>query len=981
MRWRSVAASLVIASLWVTAAAAQAPSSSIAGVVRDSSGAVMPGVTVEASSPALIERVRSVTTDTEGQYKIVDLRPGIYTVTFALAGFTTVKREGLDLPPNFTATVNADMRVGAIEETVTVSGASPVVDVQTNSTPTELTQTVLEALPAQRNPNAITPLVPGVALSTGGVGTLGVFGGTFTVHGSPISSTSLAIDGFETNSMAADGAGFIYYLNAATIQESSVTVGAESAELQKSGVRNNIVPKTGGNDFSGFLYLGGSSHTFQANNITDTLRATGLTAVNHLDKMSDINPAWGGPIIQSKLWFYNAFRYDEETDLVAGLFYNATPNAWTYTPASKQAGNTVWDRSANIRLTWQVSTKNRFSAFVDAAPHCTCDRGSSATVSPEATQIGMFWPNYFGQATWRYTPTSRWLFETGMGSSWGSYSYNRQPGVALDTISVTEQSTGLLYRANTTYGQNPTNPKTVRLALTYVTGSHAAKFGFSDVVGRNIAVNAAGQEMSYRFLNGIPNQVTLYAEPSVVVVNMNADMGLYAQDRWTVRRLTLNYGVRYDHFNGSSPAQNEAALLQQFGLPTPPLVPVQSYPAVENTPNWNDVNPRVGAVFDLTGDGKTAVKASVGRYVTGQTTTIATATNPITRSIVTATRNWNDINKNYVVDCDLTNPATNGECGPISNLNFGKANPNATQYADNVTHGNRPYSWELEAGIQRQLGPGWSVSGTYYRRWFGNFTVTQNTSTAASDYSSYCITAPPDPRLPSGGGNQICGYYDVNPNKFGQVTSLVTRAANFGTQQSVWDGFGLTTTMKLPKGGRLQGGIDDGRLRTNNCYVLNQPQLSGLAGSPNTNAYCDVRPPFQAQIKFLAVYPLKWQDLFVSAAYQGLPGPQITATYTATNAQIAPSLGRNLSSGVNGNAALQIIPPGTVYGDRAQELDVSLKKPIKVQGLRIMGSVDVYNILNRSDITGFNTTYGPAWLRPTTILSGRWVKFGLQMDF
>jgi hypothetical protein len=960
---------------------AQAASSSIAGVARDTSGAVMPGVTVEAASPALIEKVRSVVTDGEGQFKIVDLRPGVYTVTFTLVGFSSFKREGLDLPPGFTATVNAELSLGNVQETVTVSGSTPVVDVQSNTSPTDLSQSVLEALPAARNPNAITPLVPGVALSTGGVGTLGVFGGTFTVHGSPISSTSLAIDGFETNSMAADGAGFIYYINMATVQESSVTVGAEGAELQKSGVRNNIIPKTGGNTFSGFLYAGGSDSSLQASNLTDSLKASGLTAVNHLDKQLDINPAWGGPIIQDKLWFYNAFRYNSETDYVAGLFDNATPTAWTYTPSTQQAGNTAWDRSSNLRLTWQASQNNRIGVFFDAAPHCTCDRGSSATASPESTQVGIFWPNYFSQAVWRFTPTSRLLIEAGAGSSWGSFQYNRQPGVAPDTIAVTEQSTGLSYRANTTYGQNPTNPKTVRFAVTYVTGSHAAKFGISDVFGHNIAVNSAGQEMSYRFLNGVPNQVTLYAEPSVVAVNMNADLGIYGEDRWTVGRLTLNVGLRYDHFHGSVPAQDEAALIAQFGLFTPPFSPAQSYPAVDNVPLWNDVSPRLGGVYDLFGNGRTAVKASVGRYVTGQTTTLATAANPITKSIVSASRNWTDSNHNYVVDCNLTNPTTNGECGPISNTNFGQSNPNATQYASDVTNGNRPYSWELEAGLQHELAPGWSVAGTYYRRWFGHFSVTENTATAASNYSPYCITAPVDPRLPGGGGDPICGYYDVNPDKFGQVTSLVTLASNFGKQESVWDGFGLTTNFRLPKGVRVQGGLDDGRLRTNDCFVVNQPQLSGLAGSPNTSAFCDVRPPFQAQVKFLAVYPLPLANLQLSAAYQNLPGPQITASYTATNALIAPSLGRNLSSGANGNATLQIIPPGTIYGARAQELDVSLKKPIRVKGIRVMGSLDAYNVLNRSDITSYNTTYGPAWLRPTNILSGLWLKLGVQLDF
>ena len=169
----------------------------------------------------------------------------------------------------------------------------------------------------------------------------------------------------------------------------------------------------------------------------------------------------------------------------------------------------MWDRSANLRLTWQASPENRINVFFDAAPHCTCNRGFSATTSPEATQVGIFWPNYFGQATWRSTASNRLLIEAGVGSSWGSFNYNRQPGVATDTIAVTEQSTGLTYRANATYGQSPTNPVTTRVAVTYVTGSHAAKFGFSEIFGRSIATNEAAGSRTYRLNNGVPNQVTL----------------------------------------------------------------------------------------------------------------------------------------------------------------------------------------------------------------------------------------------------------------------------------------------------------------------------------------------------------------------------------------------------------------------------------------------------------------------------------------
>lgn len=987
-RLKQIAIGLGAAVLLVVSAPAalgQNATSAIAGVVKDPSGAVLPGVTVEAASPALIERTRTVVTDAQGLYKIVNLPPGSYSVTFTLSGFNTFKRSAVDVPAGFSATVNATLQVGSLEQTVTVSGAAPVVDVQSNTDQKQLNQEVLTSAPVQRNPNSFTPLIPGVV---GQLGQVGVFGGVFTVHGSNIASTSLAIDGFETNSMAANGAGFIYYLNMSTIDQSTVTLSGQPAEYQKSGVRQNVVAKSGGNQFSSTLYMGGGNHSMQSNNLTPALQKAGLSHVNSLDTLFDVNPGFGGPIKKDKLWFYLALRYNEEKDYLAGLYYNATPTAWTYTPdTSRPATNSVWDKSANLHLTWQANPKNKFSGIIDIAPHCTCNRGFSATVSPEATQIGIFWPNYFGEAAWTYVPTKKIVIEAGVGSSWGSFQYNPQDGVTPDIIAVTDQSPGAIatnFRANSTYGQSPTNPVTYRASATYVNGAHDIKVGFSDVRGQSIATNITNGSVSYRLLNGVPNQVTIFDSPTVTVENMNADLGIYAQDRWTIKRLTMNYGLRLDYFNGSVPAQDEAALLRRFGLPNPTLVPVVSYPAVKDVPNWKDLNPRVAAVYDLFGDGRTAIRGSLGRYVEGQTVGISTAVNPITTSVTSASRTWHDDNHDFVPDCNLTASAANGECGAISNNNFGLNNPNATKYASDVTNGyrKRPYSWEGVIGVQRELWTRASASLNYYYRSYGNFNVTQNTATQPTDYSPYCITAPVDSRLPGGGGNQICGYYDVNPNRFGQVLNLITQAGDFGKQQSVWNGYGLTASVRLPKGGIVQGGVDQGRLRTNNCYVLDKPNLSGLAGSPNTSAFCDVRPPMQAQLKLLGVYPLPWWGVQFGAAYQNVPGPQITASYTATNAQIAPSLGRNLSSGANGNATLQIIAPGTMYGPRLQELDMNVSKKLDLgAGLRTLIKIDIFNALNRSDVISYNTTFGPRWLQPTAILTGRWVKIGAQFDW
>jgi hypothetical protein len=182
----------------------------------------------------------------------------------------------------------------------------------------------------------------------------------------------------------------------------------------------------------------------------------------------------------------------------------------------------------------------------------------------------------------------------------------------------------------------------------------------------------------------------------------------------------------------------------------------------------------------------------------------------------------------------------------------------------------------------------------------------------------------------------------------------------------------------------VAGGLNMGRERANNCYINDKPQVTTaataplIANSPRTGAYCDVRPPFQKQVKFYGVYPLPWLGIQTSATFQSLPGPQILASYTASSADARPTLGRNLSSGTVGVA---LIPPGTRYGERANELDVNVKKNFRLNGVRMSGSLDVFNVFNRSDVLGQNNTYGPDWLKPTNILTGRWLKFGVQLDF
>src|SRR4051812_14324221 len=270
--------------------------SAIAGVVRDTTGAVLPGVTVEVASPALIEQTRSATTDAQGQYKIIDLRPGTYSVTFALPGFSTVKRDGVELPANFTAPVNGELRVGSLEETVTVSGASPVVDVQQAITQQVLPQALLDAVPTGgRNIQSVGATLVGVTQSQPDVGGAQGMQQTYlAAHGSDPKDNYIMVDGIRLNGIEGDGA-IQQYFNEGMGSEMSYQTGGISAESSGGGVRLNMIPKDGGNSLKGDVFFSATGVSLQANALTEDLIDQGLQAGNALESIHDLNVSAGGP--------------------------------------------------------------------------------------------------------------------------------------------------------------------------------------------------------------------------------------------------------------------------------------------------------------------------------------------------------------------------------------------------------------------------------------------------------------------------------------------------------------------------------------------------------------------------------------------------------------------------------------------------------------------------------------------------------------
>ena len=345
-RMRRLGCPALVASLllWPGVAAAQ---STIAGAVRDTTGAVLPGVTVEASSQVLIEKTRAALTDSQGRYSIVDLRPGIYTVTFSLSGFQTIRREEIEVVANTSVPINVDLRVGTVEETITVSGTTPVVDVQRAGQRQVLNREALDSLPTARTYTTAGAIIPGLRTTgpnMGGTRTSTVFETYLMARGRANSENTMELDGMDVRSSRGDGQQA--QTNFAMAQEVTYQINAISADASGGGVRIMMIPREGGNMFSGDFYVGGMNHAWQSNNITPELKAKGLPTPDGTRWMFEATPAFGGRIIRDRLWFFGSARINRQLLAPAGATYFAT---------GEPGYNRTLNDNYSGRVTWQAT--------------------------------------------------------------------------------------------------------------------------------------------------------------------------------------------------------------------------------------------------------------------------------------------------------------------------------------------------------------------------------------------------------------------------------------------------------------------------------------------------------------------------------------------------------------------------------------------------------------------------------------------------
>ena len=521
----------------------------IAGAVKDATGAVMPGVTVEASSPALIEKTRIAVTDGAGQYKIVDLPPGMYQVAFTLAGFKSVRRGGIVLEGTFTPTVNAELQVGAMEETLTVTAESPIVDVVKNTTEFVANRDVLDSIPTPiRNTPARALLIPGTTVVFNVLGQYNM-----RVHGSDTSDLMIAIDGMRVNNLCGSGQFSGFYMNDASVQEVTYTTGAESAEMQAGGLRINSVPKDGGNTFSGSVFVYGQGSSLQADNRSDAVKPLISIAKTAYDYQ--INPSFGGPLKKDTLWFYFTYKYQDNK------FYVPSSKFADGSPAFR---NAMGNYSGVGRVTWAASSRDKIRVYVEKQFNGEFYNGFStlATTSPEAS-TDAFGNGWVPQIKWTRAQSTRLLVEAGISYYNQPYEQNYRPTAGPLDLGHLESTTGrLTVAAGNTIPpyKSATEDYSMMAAASYVTGSHAIKAGMTDGWGTNSRTFTSHAEINTLvFAGGAPIAVAVANTPASAVQKVNSDLGMFIQDTWTRNRLTLNYGARYDHFNAEVPAESSAA--------------------------------------------------------------------------------------------------------------------------------------------------------------------------------------------------------------------------------------------------------------------------------------------------------------------------------------------------------------------------------------------------------------------------------------
>ena len=1037
---RSLTAVAALAALALVPGLAHAqPASQFTGVVTDNTGGILPGVTVEASSPALIEGSRVAITDGAGRYLLVDLRPGIYNITFTLPGFSTVLVEEQELPAGFTANVDAVLSVGALEETVTVSGEAPVVDVQSISQAEVLDREVLDAIPTGRNLQSTAQLIPGVKMNRPEVGLTTAAQQTYmSVHGMSNRQTTVMVDGQLVMSSGGDGA-VQNYNNQLAAQEMVYETSGISAETQTGGVRISMIPREGGNTHSGQNYFGFTESTLQADNHHQRLIDRGLTSTESVDYVYDLNVAHGGPLIRDKLWFFGSGRRFSINVPVTDSFYkNEDGTAPRYMQAVKYPNGTEGLRqginddritSGLLRLTWQMSQNNKFSAYLDRIiKQRFHDYDARVDVGTASRHHGS--PIYYvGAAKWTSTISSRLLLEVGYSTNVENWSNVDQeadvpngpglglrggnvgphtqafdtswpscvatpcyPGVdgypSLGSAALMAQLPGSgvdgggihPFYANTLRRDIPNDFAdryhwgnryayverfNTNSSLSYVTGSHNLKVGIMNSWGPFRLIEDINGSLRQRYRDAIPYQINRNNHAIDYSLGYQ-DIAMYAQDTWTIDRLTLNLGLRWETVNGTVDPTNRL-------YPTRWTVPA-TLPGKQNIPDWTDIAPRIGLAYDLFGDASTALKFSWGRYN-------ASVTHSLADRLHTGKAQWQSLSWFDCAMVTVRHGSESNRCATMAELDAISPGLGAVAYGNSGLddwgdakvagsvpgHGtngddyvqdwevglasadfgqgtstpildpnglDRPWVGLTNIGIERELVPGLSASFNYYRRDSYGALIEVDRSLSLGDYNVFQFANPCAANASPGPGGFGCTtngsaipatlpVYVLKPEAQGRTPQRVytNTNADLGYTEA-YNGFESGFNARLPNGTTLFGAYTFERNIITRCDSQD---------NPNELLFCDRSgtSPITGQDVGPA-YNMPWLHEFKLSGTVPLPGDfQFSATlqsYTPRELLATTSFAGDSASGLNGGGGLwgSLLALGNVgYGVKKAEIEAA----------------------------------------------------------
>ena len=953
-------------------ATAGAQGGSLSGQVEDTTGGILPGVTVEADSPVNIEGTITAFTDGSGRYTIINLRPGTYTVTFTLPGFNTFVREGIVLIGDAAVQIDAQMAVGALEETVTVSGESPVVDVQQVRRQFVATRQMMDVLPAARTFAARALLIPGVRNTGMGEGQYWP-----AVHGSTWKDAQTMNDGMRANSTVDDGQWQMgWEMNDAATAELTYEAGGAPAEAQVGGVIQNAIPKEGGNTFSGtwFTYYG--AEAFAGDNRKDPALKELLGEPNRLAYDYDTNPAFGGRFIRDRLWFFTALRGQDRKTWANNTYFadvdsDCRPAAidCSYTADSAylgEPGSQAYQRTYGItgllRLTNQINDRHKWRLGFERVNRQHPLNDTNITRPPESANRILQPTGYHAQARWTSSLSNRLLVEAGFSmqyNKWRREQFSWNEGRA----STRDLLTGVNGGAFWITGWQPEKSRYIKTSASYVTGSHNFKVGWEHRWG-NIELDQPmfADTRQYWYLGpDNPFAVMVLATPvgrglgeeGNYSGQIDYDSAVFAQDSWTLGNWTLNLGARADFFSSGVPPQF---------APAGTWLPERTFPAYPG-PKWNTIVGRIGVAYDVFGDGRTALKGTAHQYVSSESTRLAMERNPLsayTWSAQQERRAWDDLDGNR----SIVGP--NGrvqyeEVGPSPNPNFGTA-ADITDLVDLDREGH----WEFNAQIQHEIFSGVSATFGWYRRNYYNMWHRANAAqTVDGSFQSFALQGPMDDRLGQWSGFGYTGY-NLRPEVFGQAweRQITTSSVN----DRLYDGFEFTIDGRMDNGAFFGGSFTTEKTQLNECDV---DQLAETQWA-NRLTWCDSPRAWQTLYKAHGAYPLPG-GIILSGFVQGYPGPDIDANYSFVT---APD-GTRLADAVT----IDLLPHEVLFMPFQRKVDIRVMRRFNIGNTQIAPVLDIFNLLNANTRISEQQAFGPNWRQLRDIMQARYMRVGIELEW